>query len=71
MLALKIIWMVLCSSRDALGILPYIALPMETGTCAALEKQERGNMGRAEGRPMVSRERNVPEKANSKGREGR
>lgn len=26
-------------------------------------------MGKAEGRPMVSRERNVLEKANSKGRE--
>lgn len=38
-LALKIIWMVLCSSRDALGIMPYIALLMETGTGRALEKQ--------------------------------
>lgn len=60
------------SSRDALGIMPYIALPTATGTCRASKKQQgHGNLGRAEGRPIVSRERNALEKANNKGREGR
>lgn len=63
--------MALCSSRDALGIMPYIALPTETGTRRALEKQQgHGNLGRAEGRPRVSRGRNVLEEEISKGREG-
>lgn len=47
MLVLKTIRMVLHPSADALGIIwiiPYIVLPIETGSCVALHNEVSENM---------------------------